>query len=262
MDSKPFLGVVHLHPLPSSAATPGEGFEGVVDQALRDAEALVKGGVDGVMVENFGDAPFHKGTRTDPVPPDVPAGLAVIADRIRREWGVPIGINCLRNDAIAALGAAAVSGARWVRVNVLTGSYVTDQGQIDGEAARVQRYQKQLGVDVQLLADFMVKHATPLGGLDPVAGARDLAERSGASGMILTGSRTGSPVDPALLDTVRAAVGEFPIWIGSGMDLDSASTLWPMCDGAIIGSSLQAGGVAGQAVEEQRVRAMRDALTA
>ena len=80
--------------------------------------------------------------------------------------------------------------------------------------------------------------------------------------MILTGSRTGSPVDPALLDTVRAAVGEFPIWIGSGMDLDSASTLWPMCDGAIIGSSLQAGGVAGQAVEEQRVRAMRDALTA
>ena len=262
MDSKPFLGVVHLRPLPSAATSAGRGFDDVVDQAIRDAEALVKGGVDGVMVENFGDAPFHKGTRADPVPPDVPAGLAVIADRIRREWGVPVGLNCLRNDAIAALGAAAVSGARWVRVNVLTGSYVTDQGQIDGEAARVELYRKQLGVEVQILADFMVKHATPLGDLDPVVGARDLAERSGASAMILTGDRTGAPVDSGLFDTVRSAVGDFPIWIGSGLDLDSASTLWPMCDGAIVGSALQAGGVAGQAVEWRRVRAMRDALTA
>ena len=44
---------------------------------------------------------------------------------------------CLRNDGIAALGAAAVAGARWVRINILAGAYVTDQGVIDGEAARV-----------------------------------------------------------------------------------------------------------------------------
>lgn len=260
MDSKPFLGVVHLRALPSSAEQ-GSRFEDVVEQSMRDAQALVEGGVDGVMVENFGDAPFHKGTCDDPVPPDVPAGLAVVADRIRRECGVPVGLNCLRNDGIAALGAAAVSGARWIRINVLTGSYVTDQGLIDGEAARVQAYRKQLGSDVQILADFMVKHATPLGELDPILGARDLAQRSGASALILTGDRTGSPIDSALLDTVRTAVGEFPIWIGSGLDPESAATLWPRCDGVIVGSSLQAGGVAGQPVELARVRAMRAVLS-
>ena len=144
---------------------------------------------------------------------------------------------------------------------MLTGSYVTDQGLIDGEAARVKAYRKQLGSDVQILADFMVKHATPLGGLDPFVGALDLAQRSGASALILTGDRTGAPGDTTLLETGRSAVGEFPVWIGSGLDPDSAATLWPRCDGAIVGSSLQAGGVAGQPVELARVRSMRSALS-
>ena len=38
-------------------------------------------------------------------------------------------------DGIAALGVAAAVSAQWVRVNVLTGAYVTDQGLIAGEAA-------------------------------------------------------------------------------------------------------------------------------
>ena len=261
MDSKPFLGVVHLHALPSSAGQACD-FGAVVEQAMQDARTLVEGGVDGVMVENFGDAPFHKGTREDPVPPDVPAGLAVVADRIRRECGVSVGINCLRNDGVAALGAAAVSGARWIRINVLTGSYVTDQGVIDGEAARVQAYKNQLGCDVEILADFMVKHASPLGSFDPVVGARDLAQRSGASALILTGDRTGSGVDLEFLNTIRMAVQGFPVWIGSGLSPESAQQLWPLCDGAIVGSSLQAGGMAGQPVELERVRAMRAALSA
>ena len=133
--TKLFLGVVHLQAL-SSCADTGD-FESVMAAALRDAEAYAEGGVDGVIVENFGDAPFHKGTRDDPTPPDVAAALALVGYRIHREFQLDIGINCLRNDGIAALGAAAVCDARWVRINVLTGSYVTDQGLIDGEAARV-----------------------------------------------------------------------------------------------------------------------------
>jgi len=257
--SKPFLGVVHLPPLPSAASW-RESFGAVLERALRDAEALAKGGVDGVIVENFGDAPFHKGTRDDPVPPDVVAGLAVVADRIRREFGLQVGINCLRNDGIAALGAAAVVGATWVRINVLSGAYVTDQGIVEGEAARVRDYKNQLQSDVTILADFLVKHAAPLASVDPVAGARDLAERSGASVLVLSGSRTGEAVDPELLADVRAAVQGFPVWIGSGLDLENAPNLWPRCDGAIVGTSLKTGGSVLEPVDPERVRAMRDAL--
>lgn len=258
--SKPFLGVVHLPPMPSAAGWK-DSFSALLDRALRDGESLARGGVDGVIVENFGDAPFHKGTREDPVSPDVVAGLAVVADRIRREFDLEVGINCLRNDGIAALGAAAVASAKWVRINVLSGAYVTDQGVIEGEAARVRAYKNQLQCDVAILADFLVKHAEPLAAVDPVTGARDLAERSGASVLVLSGDRTGDAVDQKLLADVRAAVAGFPVWIGSGLDLANAADLWPRCDGAIVGTALKVGGSVLEPVDPVRVRAMRDALT-
>jgi membrane complex biogenesis BtpA family protein len=257
--TKPFLGVVHLPPLPAAAGWRGS-FAAVLERAMRDAEALAEGGVDGVIVENFGDAPFHKGTRDDPATPDVAAGLAVVADRIRREFHLEVGINCLRNDGPSALGAAAVCGARWVRINVLANSYVTDQGVIEAEAARVRDYKNQMQSQVEVLADFLVKHAVPLAPLDPVVGARDLAERSGAAGLVLSGSRTGESVDQELLLEVKAAVGAFPVWIGSGLDLDNAGELWPRCDGAIVGTALKVGGAVLEPVDPARVRELRAAL--
>ncbi|MGE3172261.1 MAG: BtpA/SgcQ family protein [Planctomycetota bacterium] len=257
---KPLVGVVHLPPL---ASAPGHrSFDAVLTHARRDAAALAAGGVTGLCVENFGDAPFHKGTADDPVPPDVPAALAVVARELRLEHGLPVMVNCLRNDGVAALGAAAVCGARWVRVNVLCGAYATDQGVIEGEAARIAAYRKRLGVDTAILADLLVKHAAPLVPLDPAVAARDLRERSGAAGLILTGDRTGEPVDAALLDTVRAAVGAFPIWLGSGLSAANAAALWPRCDGAIVGTSLKRGGRVHAPVDARRVRALVAALRA
>jgi len=231
----------------------------VLDRALVDAKALARGGVDGFVVENFGDAPFHKGTRDDPVAPDVPAALALVAHTIRTSCDLPVAINCLRNDGLAALGAAVVAGARWIRVNVLAGAYLTDQGVIEGEAARLFAYRRQLGSRIDVLADFLVKHSTPLAPFDVAAAAKDLAERSGAAGIVLSGSRTGEPVDPDLLDTVRAAVGGFPIWIGSGLTPGNAAVLWPRCDGAIVGTSLKRGGRVAAPVDPARVRALRKA---
>jgi membrane complex biogenesis BtpA family protein len=257
LPARPLLGVVHLLPLPSSSR--GGAIAEVWERALADARAYAAGGADGVIVENFGDAPFHKGTAADPVPPDVPAALAVAAAQIGAETGLPVGINCLRNDGIAALGAAAVAGARWIRVNVLAGGYVTDQGVIEGEAARLFAYRRRLGSDVAVLADFLVKHAQPLAPLDVATGARDLAERSGAHGLVLSGARTGAPVDVELLRQVRAAVGAFPVWLGSGLTPTNAPLLWPRCDGAIVGTSCKRDGRVDAPVDVDRVRALRAA---
>lgn len=250
------LGVVHLPPCPSAAGGVS-GIDALLEAALRDAHALKEGGVDGVIVENYGDAPFHKGTRDDPAPPDVVATLAIVAREVRTAVGLPVGINCLRNDACAALGAAAAAGATWVRVNVLTGAMVTDQGVIEGEAARVAAYRRQLGIEVALLADLLVKHAVPLGHVEPVVVARDLAARSGADGLIVTGARTGAPVDGGFLREVRQAVVPFPVWIGSGLDEHNAAALWPHCDGAIVGTALKQGGVTKAQVDPARVRRLR-----
>jgi membrane complex biogenesis BtpA family protein len=254
---KPLLGVVHLHPLPS--APRHRSMDAVFAAALGDARAYRDGGCDGVVVENFGDAPFHKGNAADPVPPDVPAALAAVALQIRRDLDLPVAINCLRNDGRAAMAAAVVAGARWVRVNVLCGSYVTDQGLIEGEAAQLFAYRKRLGSDVAVLADYLVKHATPSTPGDVAAGAKDLAERSGAAGLVLSGARTGVPVATDLLETVRAAVGAFPIWLGAGLDAGNAAALWPRCDGAIVGTSCKRGGRIAAPVDVARVRALRRA---
>jgi uncharacterized protein len=253
--ARPLLGVVHLPALPSAARH--RSMAEVLASASADARAYAAGGCDGLVLENFGDAPFHKGTAADPVPPDVIAGLAVAARQIQVETGLPLAINCLRNDGFAALGVAAAVGARWIRVNVLASAYVTDQGVIEGEAARLFAYRRTLRSEVVVLADFLVKHAAPLAPIDVANGARDLAERSGAGGLVLSGSRTGQPVDVALLDTVRAAVGSFPIWLGSGLGPDNAAALWPRVDGAIVGSACKRDGRLEAPVDVDRVRALR-----
>jgi membrane complex biogenesis BtpA family protein len=257
--SKVLLGVVHLPPLLSSARGSG-AFEAILAHALRDAQALRDGGADGAIVENFGDAPFHKGTRDDPVPPDVPAALAVVAREVRVRTGLPVGINCLRNDGVAALAAAAVAGASWVRVNVLTGAYVTDQGVIEGEAARLSAYRRRLGAAVAIVADLFVKHAAPLGAIPPEVAALDLAQRSGAEALVLSGDRTGLPVDAALLRRTKAAVGAFPVWLGSGLSAQNANELWPLCDGAIVGTAIKRDGIVTEPVDAERVAALRKLL--
>ena len=255
--SRTLLGVVHLGPSPSARSH--VSMSAVLDQACADAEAFAAADFDGLVVENFGDAPFRRGTADDPVTPDVVAAVAVVADRVQRASGLSVGINCLRNDGVAGFGVAAATGARWVRVNVLNGAYVTDQGVISGEAARIAAYRRQLGTDALLLADFMVKHAVPLAPLDVSTGAQDLAERSGADAIVLSGSRTGRPVDVALMDEIRHAVGDFPIWIGSGLTPENAAELWRRCDGAIVGTACKVAGRSRAPVDVERARRLRSA---
>ena len=267
--TKPLLGVVHLRPTPHAAsfhqaAQSREPATAVMAAMLKaadqDALALVEGGVDGLMIENYGDVPFHRGDATDPVPPDAVAALALVAHQLREKHGVPVGINCLRNDVHGALGAAAVAGARWVRANVWTGASVTDQGLIQGVAASAMTYRQQLGCDAEVLADLFVKHASPLAPCSLSDAARDLATRSGAAGLILSGTHTGAPVAESGLREVREAVGDFPIWIGSGLNAKNAASLWPLCDGAIVGTSVKVDGQVNQPVDPGRVAALRAVL--
>lgn len=56
---KRLVGVVHLLPLPGGP-TRSPGLAAVLERARADARALADGGADGVIVENFGDAPFTR----------------------------------------------------------------------------------------------------------------------------------------------------------------------------------------------------------
>ena len=184
--TKPVIGMVHAPPLPGSPRYGGDP-EAARDAMLRDAEALVKGGIDGLLLENFGDAPFWPRR----VPAATVAHMTALAAELKRRFRVPLGINVLRNDGQSALAIAAAVGAQFIRVNVLCGARLTDQGLLEGIAAKLLRDRAALGASVvKIFADVNVKHSAPLAARPLDDEARELVERGGADGLIVTGPST------------------------------------------------------------------------
>jgi membrane complex biogenesis BtpA family protein len=229
------VGMIHLLPLPGSPGWGGD-MEAVVDAALADAEALAGGGLNAVMIENFHDVPFLPGR----VAGETVAAMAVLARAVATSFpALRLGVNVLRNDAEAALGIAAVTGADFIRVNVHTGTAVTDQGTIAGQAWRTLRRRRELGLATGILADVRVKHARPLVDRPLADEVCDLRLRGLADGVIVTGSATGAMADPAEVTQVRAALPDTPLLVGSGVEPGTLGDYLPQADGFIVGSALQ-----------------------
>ncbi len=192
-------------------------------------------GFTAVMIENFHDAPF----RAEQVDPETIAAMAVIAREVVDAVNVPVGINVLRNDALAALGVATASGADFLRVNVLCGEAATDQGRIVGRADELMRRRAALGSSVTILADVDVKHATSLDTRPLAVRARDLVARGGAHAVLVTGDATGHAADLQTLDDVSRAVAPSPVLAASGTDPEGIAETLRHCHGAIVGTALK-----------------------
>lgn len=244
----PIIGVVHLLPLPTSPRW-GGNLKAVIDRAEQEVTALASGGVDGVIVENFFDAPFTK----NQVDPAVVSAMTLIVQRLMNLVTLPVGINVLRNDAQSALAIATCVHAQFIRVNVLTGVMATDQGLIEGQAHQLLRYRRELGSDVKILADVLVKHARPLGSPNLTTAVQETIERGLADGVILSGWATGSPPNLEDLELASAAANGTPVFIGSGADWENISTLMQAADGVIVSSSLKRRGKIEQPIDPNRV---------
>jgi uncharacterized protein len=247
--------VVHLLPLPTSPRW-GGSLKAVVERAEQEALALASGGVDGILVENFFDAPFTKGQ----VDPAVVAAMTVVVKKLMGLVSLPIGLNVLRNDGRSAMAIAAATGAEFVRVNVLTGVMATDQGTIEGCAYELLRYRRELGCNVQIFADVLVKHARPLGTPNLTMAVREAIERGLADVVILSGWGTGSPPNLEDLELAKAAAGSTPVLIGSGADWENIPSLIRFADGAIVSSSLKRQGKIELSIDPIRVSQFVEAL--
>lgn len=240
--------MIHLPPLPGAPAF-GGSIDEVISKAVGDAQTLVDSGFPALMVENFGDTPFF----ADRVPAETVAAMAVAANAVAGV-GVPFGVNVLRNDALAALGVAAATGAGFIRVNILTGMMHTDQGPIVGRAAEVMRLRSSLDPGVEVWADVMVKHSAPPMGVERAQAALDTVERGLADAVIVSGSGTGDTADVGEIEEVRIALGVGTrIVIGSGARPDNLDRMLKFADTVIVGSSLKVDGDARNRLDRSRV---------
>jgi len=243
------IGMVHLPSLPGSPRW-GGSMARVVASALADARALIGGGVDALLVENFGDAPFTPGR----VEPATVAAMSVVAAEIRRALpGAPLGVNVLKNDARAALAVAAAVGAEFIRVNVHAGAVLADQGIVQSDAYGTLRDRRLLGVDVAIFADVGGKHAVSLAPVELEQTARDLVHRGLADVLVVSGPATGQATPLAEVKRVRSAVPAVPLLVGSGVTAETAAELLSVADGLIVGTSVKRHGDVEQPVDRARV---------
>ncbi len=253
---KPVIGMLHIAPLPGAPRYDGN-LPAIRERLLHDLDALQRGGVHGLMLENFGDVPFYP----ERVPAIVVAHITALAVAVRERSSLPLGINVLRNDGRSALAVAHAAGADFIRVNVLCGARVTDQGITSGIAHDLLRDRAALGAEqVRIFADVNVKHSAPIASRPPADETADMIHRGGADAVIVSGSATGNAADVNEIEQVAAAAGDTPVLVGSGVSAESLPQLIKFADGFIVGTAVKRDGVVGNPVDAARVSALMDAL--
>lgn len=255
--ARPLLGMLHLPPLPGSPSYAGN-MQTVLDAALHDAKILSEARFAGLIIENLGDAPYYP----DHVPAETVAAMSVVAAHVRRQTQLPVGVNVLRNDAQSAMAIAAAADLQFIRVNILIGTSVTDQGVISGQAHLLARTRQRLHAEnVLIFADIRVKHAAPLVDRELAQEIDDLFERALADAIIVSGTGSGKPVDANFLREVKKLSGDRPVLIGSGLNLENAKELLAVADGAIVGSSIKIDGQIHHRVDPEQVKRLTAEIT-
>ncbi len=254
--SKFVIGVIHLPRLPSTLYR-AEGLEQVVERAVSEAMTLEELGFSGVLVENYGDYPYEKRV-LDPL---TISAMSIVVREVVKSVSIPVGLNLLRNSGREAYAIAIATGARFIRVNALTETLVTDSGILEPEAPLL-RVLRANYPGISVFGDVMCKHGVSLNTV-LYAGTRedavrvaveDLVERGGADYVVVTGARTGEAPGLDMVSLVKRYSSR-PVVIGSGSNPGNLGALLSVADGVIVGSYIRVGGRAGNPLDPARARA-------
>jgi membrane complex biogenesis BtpA family protein len=234
---KPLIGMVHCKAFPGSPAYVKDSWKDVIQNTIKEANVLIEGGVDAILLENAGDVPF---IRQEELGPETAALMAILVNKIRSRTELPLGVNIVANAAKVSLAAAVAGGADFIRVNQWVNAYISNEGLTNGMAGSVIRYRKLIdGENIAVLADVHVKH-----GSHAIVSDRSISEQAVdaefycADALVASGSRTGDPTNLEELNEIRNA-SKLPVFIGSGLTIENAEILIPNSDGAIVGFGLK-----------------------
>jgi len=258
--TKPIIGMVHLKSLPGSPGydhQAGMGF--IIENALEDADRLIRGGIDAIQVENQFDKPFLK---PEEIGWETVGAVTTVVTHLRIKYKkMPMGINIHLNGVCQSLAVAATTGCKWVRAFELANAYISNAGLIEAAGPKALRYRASLHADdIMIMGDFHVKH-----GSHKIIEDRSLEEQAEdvqnahADGVIVTGLKTGSPPNKQDIERIKGVVN-IPILIGSGLSSENLSELLPIVDGAIVGSNFKVDGVLSNPIDLHRVKTFMDSV--
>lgn len=231
---RPIIAVIYLKPLLGYAEHPG--INRVIDYALEDLEILKKAGVDAALLENENDRPY-----TLKASKEVIASMSVVAAAIQRQAGTfPIGSEFLINDPHASLAIAKSANNSFIRTDYFVDRMARQEygGEIEIDPQGILDYRKKIAAtDIQLLTDIQVKYATMLEDKTLAESARQ-AQQFQSSAAVVSAELTGvAPAKDTILQAKEGAP-ELPILVGSGLNHSNLEELYPLIDGAIVGTAL------------------------
>lgn len=258
---KPIIGMVHLRPLPGAPLYDKKNMsmQQIIDTAVKEAQLLEEGGVDGLQIENIWDYPYVKGEK---IGEETVAAVTAAAVHVKQNVKIPIGVNFHLNGAKQSLAVAIAAGARWIRVFEFVNAYVSHAGILEGIGGELARYRAALDAreDVMFLCDVNVKHGSHF-----IISDRTLAEQAndavaeGAEALIVTGFETGIAPTPEKVREFSEHV-DVPVFLGSGTTSENVRELLKYSDGAIVGSYFKEDNNWKKPVSLERTKRFMDAV--
>lgn len=245
---KPVIAMLHLSALPGDPGFDSRaGLSAVVDRAKEELAALQEGGVDGVMISNEFSLPYL--TKTEPI---TAITMARIIGELLGDIEVPLGVNVLW-DGSASIDLAVATGARYVR-EIFTGVYASDFGLWNTNVGEVARHRQRVGGgEVKLFFNVVPESAIYLADRSLKSIIETTVFATLPDAICVSGSTAGAPTDPESLAIVKAASGDVPVFVNTGVQAHNIAGQLSVADGAIVGTYFKEGGVFENRVDRARV---------
>ncbi len=231
-NTKPIIAMIHVQALPG---TPFNKYkiDEIIEKALMEARLYKRGGVDAIALENMHDIPYLKRE----VGPEISSAMAVVAYEVKKEIGLPSGLQILAGANKAALAAAQSAGLDFIRAEGFVFGHVADEGIMESDAGTLLRYRKTIGAeDIAIFTDIKKKHSSHTITADTsIVETAHAAEFFNSDGVIITGQSTGEKASTNEIEATKAKV-KIPVLIGSGINIGNVADFLQISDGLIVGS--------------------------
>ncbi len=248
-NTKKLIAMVHVHALPGTPKYNGS-VKSIIDKALEESAIYLKAGVDSIMIENMHDIPYLKRNLGH----EISTMMCLIAEKIKSETGLPIGMQILAGANKAALAAANSAGIDFIRAEGFVFGHVADEGIFESDAGEIMRYRKMIGAeDIQVFTDIKKKHSSHAITDDiSVVETAKAAEFFISDGVIVTGNATGEEANLVDIVNVKKNVN-LPVLIGSGITLGNIEKYFNFADGFIVGSYFKKNSFWANDIDAERV---------
>lgn len=245
---KPIIAMLHLSALPGDPGYDSKaGLKAVIDRARHDLHGLQEGGVDAVMISNEFSLPYL--TKTEPI---TAITMARIIGELMDEIEVPHGVNVLW-DGTATLDLASATGAKFVR-EIFTGVYASDFGLWNTNIGANARHRRRVDAgDVRMLFNVLPEATDYLANRDLASITRSTVFNAKPDALVVSGLTAGAPTDNSALSVVKENAGTVPVFVNTGMRVDTAELQLSIADGAVVGTAFKVDGKFENAVDAARV---------